>query len=193
MLETDAQTDFVEIRFPAGLPGFPTRTVPTRAVGPAGQPVPAASAVDDPDVGFVVVPPWVFYPDYEFDLDDATAERLGLVGRRRRDRARRRHAARPSRGCDAQPARTDRREPAHARSRAGRVADDELQRRARRSPSRAEPAHARACIAVSPDRERAVARNRDREPPYAPVRPPRRPHGGRTPCSCSHDVRTRAS
>jgi flagellar assembly factor FliW len=35
-------------------------------------------AVDDPDVGFVVVPPWVFYPDYEFDLDDASAERLGL-------------------------------------------------------------------------------------------------------------------
>jgi flagellar assembly factor FliW len=34
--------------------------------------------MDDPDVGFVVVPPWVFYPDYEFDLDDATAERLGL-------------------------------------------------------------------------------------------------------------------
>ena len=35
--------------------------------------------MDDPDVGFVVVPPWVFYPDYEFDLDDASAERLGLA------------------------------------------------------------------------------------------------------------------
>ena len=26
-----------------------------------------------------MVPPWVFYPDYEFDLDDAAAERLGLA------------------------------------------------------------------------------------------------------------------
>ena len=34
--------------------------------------------MDNADVGFVVVPPWVFYPDYEFDLDDATAEHLGL-------------------------------------------------------------------------------------------------------------------
>jgi flagellar assembly factor FliW len=36
------------------------------------------TAADDPDVGFVVVPPWVFYPSYEFDLDDSTAERLAL-------------------------------------------------------------------------------------------------------------------
>ena len=24
------------------------------------------------------MPPWVFYPEYEFDLDNGTAERLGL-------------------------------------------------------------------------------------------------------------------
>ena len=46
--------------------------------GPPGSPYLLLRAVDDPDVGFVVVPPWVFYPDYEFDLDDASAERLGL-------------------------------------------------------------------------------------------------------------------
>ena len=34
---------------------------------------------DDPEVGFVVVPPWVFYPDYEFELDNGTAERLSLT------------------------------------------------------------------------------------------------------------------
>ena len=38
-------------------------------MGPGGQPVLLLTSVDDPDVGFVVVPPWVFYPDYEFDLD----------------------------------------------------------------------------------------------------------------------------
>ena len=44
MLETDTQTDFVEIRFAAGLPGLPPRAhVPAQAVGPAGQPVPAAA------------------------------------------------------------------------------------------------------------------------------------------------------
>ena len=129
MLETDTQTDFVEIRFAAGLPGFPhVHTFRLKPWGPPGSPYLLLRAVDDPDVGFVVVPPWVFYPDYEFDLDDSTAERLGLVGRRRRDRARGGDAARSSRRSDAQPARTDRREPAHARGRAGRVADDELQR-----------------------------------------------------------------
>jgi flagellar assembly factor FliW len=34
---------------------------------------------DEPDIGFVVVPPWVFYPDYEFELDSGMAERLGLT------------------------------------------------------------------------------------------------------------------
>ena len=79
MLETDTQTDFVEIRFEAGLPGFPhVHAFQLRTWGPPGSPYLNLRAVDDPDVGFVVVPPWVFYPDYEFDLDDATAERLGL-------------------------------------------------------------------------------------------------------------------
>ena len=80
MLETDTQTDFVEIRFAAGLPGFPHvhrfRLAPW---GPPGSPYLSLRAVDDPDVGFVVVPPWVFYPDYEFDLDDSTADRLALT------------------------------------------------------------------------------------------------------------------
>jgi len=80
MLDTDTQTDFVEIRFAAGLPGFPhVHLFHLEAWGPAGSPYLMLRAVDDPDVGFVVVPPWVFYPDYEFDLDDASAERLGLV------------------------------------------------------------------------------------------------------------------
>jgi flagellar assembly factor FliW len=79
MLETDAQTDFVEIRFAAGLPGFPhVHDFQLKPWGPPGSPYLILTSVDDPDVGFVVVPPWVFYPEYEFDLDDASAERLGL-------------------------------------------------------------------------------------------------------------------
>jgi flagellar assembly factor FliW len=80
MLDTDIQTDFVEIRFAAGLPGFPhVRVFHLNPWGPPGSPYLLLRALDDPDVGFVVVPPWVFYPDYEFDLDDASAERLGLA------------------------------------------------------------------------------------------------------------------
>ena len=38
------------------------------------------TADQDPDVGFVVVSPFLYYPEYEFDLDDATADRLGICG-----------------------------------------------------------------------------------------------------------------
>ena len=79
MLETEAVTDVVEINFPAGLPGFPqAHQFELAPWGPAGSPFMMLSSVDDPDVGFVVVPPWVFYPDYEFELDNGTAERLSL-------------------------------------------------------------------------------------------------------------------
>jgi flagellar assembly factor FliW len=79
MLETEAVTDVVEINFPAGLPGFPqAHRFELAPWGPAGSPFMMLSSVDDPDVGFVVVPPWVFYPDYEFELDNGTAERLSL-------------------------------------------------------------------------------------------------------------------
>jgi len=79
MLETDSLTDFVEIRFAAGLPGFPhVRGFQMKPWGPPGSPYLLLTSIDDFTVSFVVVPPWVFYPDYEFDLDDATAERLGL-------------------------------------------------------------------------------------------------------------------
>jgi flagellar assembly factor FliW len=79
MLETQAETDVVEISFPAGLPGFPhAHQFDLAPWGPAGSPFMLLTARDDSDVGFVVVPPWVFYPDYEFELDSATAERLGL-------------------------------------------------------------------------------------------------------------------
>ena len=83
MIETDvtdgAETLVVEIAFPAGLPGFPDahrfRLAPW---GPPETPFMLLTALDVDDVGFVVVPPWVFYPGYEFDLDDGAAERLGV-------------------------------------------------------------------------------------------------------------------
>ena len=79
MLETHTATDVVEINFPAGLPGFPTaHRFELSPWGPAGSPFMLLSSSDDPEVGFVVVPPWVFYPDYEFELDSGTTDRLSL-------------------------------------------------------------------------------------------------------------------
>jgi flagellar assembly factor FliW len=36
------------------------------------------TCVDDPKLEFLVVPPHAFFPDYVFELDDDTAERLGI-------------------------------------------------------------------------------------------------------------------
>jgi flagellar assembly factor FliW len=80
MLETDTATDIAEITFPAGLPGFPqAHSFDLASWGPAGSPFLLLSSREDPDIGFVVVPPWVFYPEYEFELDTGTAERLSLT------------------------------------------------------------------------------------------------------------------
>jgi flagellar assembly factor FliW len=79
MLETHAATDIAEITFPAGLPGFPhAHRFEVAAWGPAGSPFLLLSSLEEGDIAFVVVPPWVFYPEYDFELDTDTAERLAL-------------------------------------------------------------------------------------------------------------------
>jgi flagellar assembly factor FliW len=79
MLETHTATDIAEINFPAGLPGFPqAHRFELAPWGPAGSPFLLLSSIEDAEIGFVVVPPWVFYPEYEFELDTGTAERLAL-------------------------------------------------------------------------------------------------------------------
>jgi flagellar assembly factor FliW len=80
MLETHPSTDVAEITFPAGLPGFPhAHRFEVAPWGPAGSPFLLLSSLEDRDIGFVVVPPWVFYPEYDFELDTGTAERLALT------------------------------------------------------------------------------------------------------------------
>ena len=75
----DVLTDTVEITFPAGLPGCPhSHVFQLSPWGGEGTPFSLMTSNDDPDVGFVVVEPWVFYPDYEFELDKSTSERLAL-------------------------------------------------------------------------------------------------------------------
>jgi flagellar assembly factor FliW len=78
--QEDIRTDTVEINFPAGLPGFPhAHRFQLTPWGDTSTPFSLMSSIDDPDVGFVVVEPWVFYPDYEFDLDTSTSQRLAMA------------------------------------------------------------------------------------------------------------------
>jgi flagellar assembly factor FliW len=78
--QEDVRTDTVEITFPAGLPGFPHSHIFQLAPwGVEGTPFSLMTSREDPDVGFVVVEPWVFYPEYEFELDKSTSERLALA------------------------------------------------------------------------------------------------------------------
>lgn len=67
------------LHFAAGIPGFPhLRAFTLASWGPEETPFMTMTADRDPDVGFIVVSPFLYYPDYEFDLDDATADRLGI-------------------------------------------------------------------------------------------------------------------
>jgi flagellar assembly factor FliW len=77
--QEDVRTGTVELTFPAGLPGFPNaHRFQLSTWGGADSPFSMMTSTDDPDTGFVVVEPFVFYPDYEFELDAATSQRLGL-------------------------------------------------------------------------------------------------------------------
>ena len=78
-LETAKDLDLPELEFALGLPGFPDahRFVLVRW-GDEG-PFSVLKSLEDPNLEFVVVPPIVFHPDYEPELDDTTAERLELT------------------------------------------------------------------------------------------------------------------
>jgi flagellar assembly factor FliW len=71
-------TERIEVRFPAGLVGFPDYEDYTLVGGEGGV---FELLPKDPDgPGFVVVAAALFYPDYQPVLDDGTAERLDLLG-----------------------------------------------------------------------------------------------------------------
>jgi flagellar assembly factor FliW len=78
---TLSETGVAEIHFAAGLPGFPhAHRFSLTSWGGDDSPFLLMSSSDDPDAGFVLISPYVFRPDYTFDLDDMLAERIGLAG-----------------------------------------------------------------------------------------------------------------
>ena len=65
--------------FAGGLPGFADlRRFALVRWGGDNSPLCLLKSIDRPEIEFVVAPPAVFFPDYEPELDDGTAERLGL-------------------------------------------------------------------------------------------------------------------
>jgi len=68
-----------ELEFAAGLPGFPeARRFVLTALGDADSPFSILRSLDQPELEFVVAPPGTFFPDYEPEIDDSVAGRLGL-------------------------------------------------------------------------------------------------------------------
>ena len=73
--------DFPELVFGSGLPGFPDahRFALVRIEDDADDaPFAILRSLDTPDLEFVVVHPFLFFPTYAPELDDETAERLDL-------------------------------------------------------------------------------------------------------------------
>ena len=75
----EAPADTAELIFESGLPGFPdAHRFTLIRWGDEDSPFSIMRSLDHDGLEFVVVPPMVFFPDYEPEVDDATAERLDL-------------------------------------------------------------------------------------------------------------------
>ena len=71
--------DVPALHFPAGIPGFPeAREFALVWWGDEDGPFSILTSVDQAGLEFLVVPPHTFFPDYAPEVDDDTAERLGL-------------------------------------------------------------------------------------------------------------------
>ncbi len=74
-----AAADVPELVFASGLPGFPgQRRFALVRWGAFEGPYSLMVDLDDDAVRFLVMPPYVFFPDYVVDLDDAIAAKISL-------------------------------------------------------------------------------------------------------------------
>ncbi|HVM19839.1 MAG TPA: flagellar assembly protein FliW [Egibacteraceae bacterium] len=73
-------TEAAAVRFVLPLPGFPqAREFVVEPVDGQDGVLSVLRCTDQPGLEFVVALPEAFFPDYTPELDDATAERLGLT------------------------------------------------------------------------------------------------------------------
>ena len=79
LLEPVTDIDASALVFEAGLPGFPeAHHFELQRWGSDDSPFSILRSLDVDGLEFVVVPPGVFFPDYEPEIDDATVVRLGI-------------------------------------------------------------------------------------------------------------------
>jgi flagellar assembly factor FliW len=78
-MTAETEPEIPELVFDAGLPGFgDARRFALVRVGDDDSPFSVLRSLEDPALEFVVVPPAVFFPDYEPEIADDVAENLGL-------------------------------------------------------------------------------------------------------------------
>lgn len=74
-----AGPDAPALRFPTGLPGFPTaRSFRAERWGGEGSPFVLLACTDGVPARFVIVPPAIFFPDYRPPLDADVLRAVGL-------------------------------------------------------------------------------------------------------------------
>ena len=76
----DTMVEAPELLFEGGLPGFlEAHRFTLVSWGGDDSPFSLLRSLEYEGLEFVVVPPSVFFPSYEPEIDDATADRLGLT------------------------------------------------------------------------------------------------------------------
>ena len=66
------------ISFPHGIPGFPDEKKFVAVVSDPGNPFSYLQSAKEANLTFLLADPFTFFNDYEFSLDDAVAEELGV-------------------------------------------------------------------------------------------------------------------
>lgn len=66
-------------KFMHGLPGFPNEKSFALLPYQPDSPFAFLQSMTDPDLTFLVIDPFVFFSDYEFDLDDAALQEIGFI------------------------------------------------------------------------------------------------------------------
>ena len=65
--------------FADGIPGFPhSRRFVLTEMG-EGSAFQILQSVDEPDVSLIVTVPWIFFPDYDFELSELEQRELGIT------------------------------------------------------------------------------------------------------------------
>lgn len=66
------------INFPQGLPGFPDEKTFAFLLYQTDSPFAFLQSIKEPDLTFLIVAPFTFFQDYDFEVDDEFARQLGL-------------------------------------------------------------------------------------------------------------------